>query len=82
MVYIYKPGSMGRNTLVDIKSKTQAGDVGLGQRTAEPVQMKSLDKVRGGLSGALQEKINRLDINAAEAKKKKKERAKAISFEL
>jgi len=82
MVYIYKPGCMGRNTLVNIQSKAKAGEVGMGQRTDQPVQLKSLDGARSGLSGALQDKINRLSINDQEAKKKKKERAKAIHFDL
>ncbi len=82
MVYIYRPGSMGPSTLVNIKSKARAGDVGIGQRTDQPVQMKSLETARTGLSGALQDKINRLDINAKEERKKKKERAKAIHFDL
>lgn len=82
MVYIYRPAAMGSNTLVNIKSKAKTGEVGMGQRTDQPVRMETLDKARGGLSGALQDKINRLDMNVAEEKKKKKERAKPIRFEL
>ena len=82
MVYIYKPGCMGPSTLVNIQSKAKAGEVGMGQRTDQPVQMKSLETARAGLSGALQDKITRLDVNAKEERKKKKERAKAIHFDL
>jgi hypothetical protein len=82
MVYIYKPGCMGRNTLVNIQSKAKVGEVGMGQRTDQPVQMKSLESARAGLSGSLQDKINKLGINDMEEKKKKRERAKAIHFDL
>jgi hypothetical protein len=78
MVYIYKPMAMGPSTLVE-KPKVSGGFVGT-KKVDEPVQMKGLDTSK--LSGGLQHMIDKLDINASEAKKKKKKQQKPIHFEL
>ncbi len=83
MVYIYKPMARGSATLVNRDAKViGAGTVGTKQIDA-PVKMEALERTaRTPLSGALQSKIEKLEINNAIEKKKKKERAKAIHFEL
>ncbi len=83
MVYIYKPMARGAATLVNRDSKViGAGSVGT-KHLDTPVSMDTLDKsTRNPLSGALQHKIDKLEVNQAIEKKKKKERAKAIHFEL
>lgn len=83
MVYIYKPMARGPTTLVNREAKVaSAGTVGT-KHVDAPVKLEALDRLtKTPLSGALQSKIERLELNNAVEKKKKKERAKAIHFEL